>query len=375
MYSEYKKCVLVIHCVDSEGPIGGDVRRKPDGSKEFMDNWPDIKASLNRLLNDDFRKKSCDSFGHPYIFNWFIMDFTGFRTNPKNRICEYNNTYDSIKSLNTSQDNFYWHEHHPAENGVGDRWSNSWDSSNEHLNILLHRIVEREDFPEAFRAGGTIEDSKCSLWLEDNIMIDYSNRVSNRSKPTDNISDFNWYGAPNHWRYYHPNPDDFLKKGDMRRYIVRCVDLRSRLHELQEFEVEECFAQAKKENKPAILSYFSHDHRDMNDETRYVIRLINKVSKRFGTPWKVCNALEAVQICEGIKPVFVNVDWKIKNNFLSLTFDKEIYQKLPLVGIQKTNGDLELRRGFELELPKDTKKVVIAGTSMTGNKFIKKIKL
>ena len=31
--------VLVVHCVDTEGPLGGDARRLPDGSPEFFDGW------------------------------------------------------------------------------------------------------------------------------------------------------------------------------------------------------------------------------------------------------------------------------------------------------------------------------------------------
>ena len=49
-FSKNKSQVLVVHCVDTEGPIGGDVRRKPDGSKEFMDSWKDIKKSLSEIL-------------------------------------------------------------------------------------------------------------------------------------------------------------------------------------------------------------------------------------------------------------------------------------------------------------------------------------
>ena len=37
-FSKNKCQVLVVHCVDTEGPIGGNVRRRSDGSKEFMKN-------------------------------------------------------------------------------------------------------------------------------------------------------------------------------------------------------------------------------------------------------------------------------------------------------------------------------------------------
>ena len=96
--------VLVVHCIDTEGPIGGDVRRRPDGSKEFMDNWTDIKDSLQEITCPEFRQKYNDSSGNPYVYNWFIMDFMGFKTNPKNRVQEFHDTYDNIKSLNTSHD-------------------------------------------------------------------------------------------------------------------------------------------------------------------------------------------------------------------------------------------------------------------------------
>ena len=74
--------VLVVHCVDSEGPLGGDARRLPDGSPEFLEDWASILASLGELTSDSFRSAHCDSFGSPYCFNWFVLDFTGFRTNP-----------------------------------------------------------------------------------------------------------------------------------------------------------------------------------------------------------------------------------------------------------------------------------------------------
>ena len=72
-------------------------------------------------------------------------DFMGFKTNPKNRIQKYNDTYDNIKSLNTDCDYFHWHYHQPPKSGIGDQWSDNWDSSDIHYQILGHRIIERED--------------------------------------------------------------------------------------------------------------------------------------------------------------------------------------------------------------------------------------
>jgi hypothetical protein len=334
--------VIVVHCVDTEGPIGGDVRRRPDGSKEFMDKWDDIKDSLHEITSEEFRSKNKDSFGNTFKLNWFIMDFTGFKTNPKERICEYNNTYDNIKSLSTDVDSFHWHYHQPPKSGAGDQWSDSWSSSKEHYNILGRRIIDRQDFPEAYRAGGTIEDNKCSLWLEENIMIDYSNRVSNRSYKTDNIFDFNWFSAPSHWGYYRPDSENFLKHGNMRRYIVKSVDLESRLHRLNQADVNNCFRIAKETNQPIILSYFSHDHRDMRKETKNVIYMIKEASKKYNIDYCWSDALKAVQYCENIKPVKVKIGIeKIKSsNTIRVYFDKEIYQKNPFIYIKNKKGNI-----------------------------------
>ncbi len=373
--------VLVVHCVDAEGPIGGNVRRRPDGTKEFMDNWGDIERSLKQLTSRAFRRQWADAFGNPYMYNWFIMDFTGFRTNPKKRTAIYNDTYDHFKKFPTSGDGFYWHYHHPPRSGAGDTWSSSWHSSDEYSNILLHRLVERGDWPEAFRAGGTIEDNACSLWLEDTIMIDYSNRVSGKAKPTRNINDFNWYGAPDHWGFYHPSRSNVLRRGNLRRYLVRSVDLWSRLHELTVAEVEEAFLQTARSRQPAILSFFSHDHRDMNDETRYAISLVKLVSRRHSIPWRVCNALEAVQRADKIRPTKVSVKVRRSGQSLQLHLSQPIYQQFPWLGAKMPDGTLtwlpvvrRSSRRFEITGWGEAKKIVAGGTSESGDKFIHTIR-
>ena len=381
--SENKGIVLVVHCVDTEGPIGGDVRRNPDGSAEFIDNWPDIKSSLDEITSDEFRNESADSFGNQYMLNWFIMDFTGFKTNPKNRVAAYHDTYDNIKSINTREDAFHWHYHQPPKSGIGDQWSDNWNSSDEHYNILGRRLLERNDFPEAFRAGGTIEDNSCSLWLEDHLMIDFSNRVSHTSYETDNIFDFNWHGAPNDWGSYHPHEESLLDKGNMRRYIARCVDLKSRFHLLEEWEVAQAFKKAKDNNEPVILSYFSHDHRDMRAETNYAIDIIKRQSRLAGVPFAWCDAKEAIKITNDLPTIknTIGIE-KVDDKKLMIHFRHEIYQKIPFVFTQDEDGNIKyhklklehianspvyLKRCF-LDLTPEMKKLGIACTSMSGDK-------
>lgn len=377
--------VMVVHCVDTEGPIGGDVRRNPDGSKEFMDNWDDILESLEEITKPEFRKDNKDSFGYGYKYNWFIMDFMGFKTNPKNRVQAYHDTYDHIKTLNTQQDAFEWHYHHPNADGIGDQWSRDWRTSQEYLQILGRRLLERNDFPSVFRAGGTIEDNECSHWLEQNMMIDYSNRVSERSYETGNIFDFNWYGAPDHWGYYHPSQNDFIQPGNMERYIVRCVDLKSRLHELTQKEVNYAFFSAKFFRRPVILSFFSHDHRDMREETYHAIEMINEASKRFNVRFEWSSAVNALSAAASIdNGNKLHIDMiKRDDDMVLIKFSDLTYQKCPFVFTLDDAGNIEYHENLyvswagnsKLEIhgmarfktSKKHSKIGVAATSWSGH--------
>jgi len=373
--------VLVVHCVDTEGPIGGDVRRRPDGSKEFMDNWDDILESLGDITSHEFRKQHLDSFGYRYMYNWFIMDFMGFKTNPKNRVQAYHDTYDHIKSLNTVQDAFEWHYHHPDALGIGDRWSDDWSTSQEYLQILGRRLFERNDFPSVFRAGGTIEDNKCSHWLEQNMMIDYSNRVSNRSHKTENIFDFNWHGAPDHWGYYHPSREDLTQPGDMNRYVVRCVDLVSRIHVLSQKDVNLAFAEAKFFNRPVILSYFSHDHRDMREETKNVIGMIKEASEQYGVRFEWSSAANALSICAGLTdelPLEIDFEKSLDGTVL-IKYSDMAYQERPFVFTLDNENNIEYHGSVWVHWSKDYvgmskfktskkhSKIGVAATSWSGH--------
>lgn len=283
--------VLVVHCVDAEGPLGGDARRNTDDTPEFYDNWPDIMASLHDLTSR--RYEYADSYGHPYHFEWFPLDFTGFRTNPKQRDTTPHAVYDRIRTLPMVWlDGIGFHHHCPPVSGVGDEWADRWDPAEANRQIR-RRFEERGHRPRTFRAGGTIEDNALSGWLNRMFELDFSNRVSERSYPDAPLAEFNWFGAPARWGSYRPSADDFLTPGGMRRYIYRCIDLRSRYNEISDRHLVEAFTQAADEQRPSVLSFFSHDNRDMRPETKNVVRMIRRASERHGIPWRSCTALEA----------------------------------------------------------------------------------
>jgi GNAT superfamily N-acetyltransferase len=363
--------VLVVHCVDTEGPLGGDARRRPDGSKEFFDDWDDILESLRELTADRFRRAHND-----YRFNWFCLDFTGFRTNPKQKVTAYHDAYDRLRSLPTAQDGFYWHHHVPPASGAGDEWSDTWLSSNEANTILARRLIERGDFPEAFRAGGTIEDQAASFWLERVCQLDFSNRVSERSRPGAPLSDFGWFGAPAEWAPYHPSHASFLEPGRMRRLVYRSLDLRSRVNELTEAEALRAFAHVGETGEPAVLSYFSHDCRDMRAETYDVAWMLSELAERTGVPWRSCTAVEAHRRFHGLVPERVALELEPVDCGLLLRTDREPFQPEPFFAAELPGGRIVRlfpKRAGENEwlAPGPFRRYGAAVTSASGDKTVR----
>ena len=330
--------VLVVHCVDTEGPLGGDARRLPDGGPEFFDNWPDILGSLAELTAREVRSKHADSFGGPYRFSWFIMDFTGFRTNPKLRIAEYHDTWDRIASLPVELDGLYWHYHVPPASGAGDEWSDTWLSSNECNTILARRLLERRSFPAAFRAGGTIEDEAASRWLEQVIPIDFSNRASERSAPGADLYHFNWHGAPQVWGSYHPALGDPLREGSLRRFIYRSIDLRSRYNELTQEHVDACFQDVAEGIGSRVLSFFSHDNRDMRPETYQAVELLRRAEQRTGVRWRSCTAVDAHRRFHGTGPQPVELTLDYDGDECLIRASVRPFQTVPFVAAELAGG-------------------------------------
>jgi hypothetical protein len=330
--------VLVVHCVDTEGPLGGDARRLPDGTPEFFDNWDDILASLAELTSAEVRTAHADSFGGLYRFNWFVMDFTGFRTNPKHRIAEYHDTWDRISSLPVDLDGMYWHYHVPPASGIGDEWSGTWLSSNECNTILARRLLERGSFPAAFRAGGTIEDEAASRWLEQTIPIDFSNRVSERSAPDADLYHFDWYGAPQIWGSYHPALGDLMREGALRRFVYRSIDLRSRYNELTQAHVDACFREVAESGDPRVLSFFSHDNRDMRPETYSAVDLLCQAERETGVRWRSCTAIEAHRRYQGLEAAPLELTLERLGPDYVLATSASPFQQIPFVAARLGDG-------------------------------------
>ena len=113
--------------------------------------------------------------------------------------------------------------------------------------------------------------------------------------------------------------------------------------------------------------------------------MINIASKKHNVNFKWCDALEAVQICENIKPEYVNIGFEVcEKDKIRIYFNKQIYQKTPFVYTSDFKGIIK-RHNLELvwvpncpyylqycilTLSEEYDKLGVACTSMSGNKSV-----
>jgi hypothetical protein len=228
----------------------------------------------------------------------------------------------------------------PPTSGIGDEWSNTWLSSNECNTVLARRLIERGSFPAAFRAGGTIEDEAASRWLEQTIPLDYSNRVSERSRPEADLHHFSWYGAPAVWGSYHPALGNPMRRGSLRRFIYRSIDLRSRYNELTQEHVDDCFREARDADAPRVLSFFSHDNRDMRPETHHVVDLLRTAEERVSVPWRSCTAVDAHRRYHDFDDEHLEVSLDRDDRSCVIRANRVPFQRTPFVAARLEDGPI-----------------------------------
>jgi hypothetical protein len=345
MKKNKQRTVYVVPCVDVEGPLSDKKL------SDLYDSWERIDKSLKIIFSRDYRNANPDSFKGHLIFSWFMLDFTGFKTNPRKRDWGYHKVHDHYaekwgRKIKKYGDGIYWHYHHPPKSGIGIEWNCDWLSNTEYEYILTRKLIDRGFFPSVFRAGGTIETNDTSEWLEKWIPFDYSNRNSKNTRwnrleadgrPVKDVAD--WRLAPDNWSTYHPNHKNYQLRGDMKRLIVRSLDIYSGAHVLTQDEVDEAFSRAAT-GKETILSFFCHDFREMGKLNNSVIRMIQVSAKKFKAKWRYANALEAIKRVKGFRyqkgPEF---RLKVKNGILMVSSSKPLFGPQPYLAIKYENGE------------------------------------
>ncbi|KPK42809.1 MAG: hypothetical protein AMJ78_01020 [Omnitrophica WOR_2 bacterium SM23_29] len=338
-----EKILYIVHCVDAEGPhyesleatferlydiygislapSGENLRKIQNREIDFgrvteliartfsphmlsyNDSWNKIDFMLKKILSPEFRNRVLDSFGNGWIYNWFCVDHVGYDYNPRKKDIGYHKIYDFYKQIlqkyNSFQDGIHWHFHPMSVYKEAHRCATSYVNSPHLYEILCRRIIERNYFPTAVRAGFQTERPDSHLFFEQWMPFDFSNWSCKSNSAKESERDLrrgrsgDWRLAPDDWSVYQPSFDSWQIPGTCRRWIARCIDMLIRGRELPQEEVDKAFARADS-GKPTLMAFNNHDFRDMAYEIDCIREKIIKAAKKFpSVKFKFCEAVKA----------------------------------------------------------------------------------
>jgi hypothetical protein len=350
--------VYLVHCIDTEGPLAEmplSLTEPTDGEQRFsapdfahdlariiarhrkstLGTWETIFAMLKRALSPEFRRKTVDSEGGGWIYNWFCMDHLGFVENPRQRVMGVHNIFDVYRRIVDEQstgDSVHWHFHPMSTYREAHRCATSYINSPELWDILCRRLIDRRFFPIANRSGFQDQRPDSHWFLEQFIPFDFSNLSCGEIDPVVNpdlaAGRFNdWRWAADDWSTYHPSHDCYQLPGSCRRKIARCLNVLSRFANLDKFELTKAFRRAQ-DGKPTLVAFASHDWRDISLEVEFVRSLLKAMAPDFpGVSVKFSSAVDAfnaVHPPRDIKPFKLAAALQFNDSGLPTRLDVEV---------------------------------------------------
>jgi len=216
----------------------------------------------------------------------------------------YHNIHDYYLDLLRSQpgtrDTIQWHFHPTSIFREAHRCATHYFRTDEVFQVLARRIIDRNFFPSCFRAGFQAERPDSHWFLEQYIPFDLSNMATQDTSDLDSSLDFrkgrsgNWRQAPSDWSVYHPSHDNYQRRGNCRRLIGRALNLRNRIGNLTQAEVDSAYALADTTRRNVLLGICSHDWRDLEEEILYAQQLFYIALQQYpNVSTKYCQATEA----------------------------------------------------------------------------------
>jgi len=332
MIAKNKKEVIIVHAVDTEGPLHESLNAKFDRLQDlfeinsierthanfkklqrgeinlggiekkvqevlsghlvtYNDTWDKIDSMLDELMSDEFRYSLPDSFGGGWKFTWHCLDHIGFDYNPRRRDIGYHNIFDHYKEWLERKpqygDELQWHFHPTSTYADAHRCATFYFRNDLAYQILCRKIIERNWFPSAFRAGFQAERPDSHWFLEQWFPFDITNMAVDDPEHFDSTIDFrngrsgDWRRAPSDWSIYHPNHDDYQLAGSCRRWIGRALNVMNRLASIDIYETEKAFSKADEEDAPVLMGVTGHDFRNLAAEVNHVRDLVRQVSRKY----------------------------------------------------------------------------------------------
>ena len=248
----------------------------------YNSNWLSIKKMLNFISTLKFRNQILGADKKGYVLTWHCVDHVNYKKNPRKRIIGYGKIFQFYKDFIKKQklrDKLQFHFHPMSMFNEANRNSTLYFRNDNIYQILCRRIIDHSWFPVVNRAGFHIERPDSHWFLEQYIPFDLSNtnKTKNNSKnPAEDASGFDWRRAPKDWEIYHPDVDDYQKKGSCRRYIGRVLSILNRTESIDEKEVTKAFKRANS-GKKTLLAVTGHDFRNLATEINFFLFLIKKV--------------------------------------------------------------------------------------------------
>lgn len=279
-------------------------------SLDYKKSWGEVDVMLKRIMSPAFRNAFPDSYDNGWVYNWHCLDHVGFETNQRKRDLGYHRIFDHYQKLLAAQANcpdaLHYHFHYISTYREAHRCATSFlNSSPEFLQVLCRRIIERQWFPRAARAGFQTERPDSHWFLEQWIPYDLSSMALNDNSELDLLTDFrngrsgDWRRAPSDWSVYHPSHDDYQTPGNCRRWIGRALNVLSRVGSLTASEVEKAFQRAD-QGLPTLLGIAGHDWRDLGTEVDAVRELLRQVAHCYPrVRFKYCEEVEAFRCVTG----------------------------------------------------------------------------
>ncbi len=294
-----------------------------------------------------FRAAHASPDGTPYTFTWFVVDNVGFAANPRRKATGFHTVWDAYQRLlgervpgdNAAGDAWAWHFHAIRGDGNPLRYSTSWTVNDWPEQVLARRILDRGWFPNAFRAGGNVERNDLSLWLEQFIPFDFSNRAhaDDRGGPG---AQWDWRHAPADWSPYHPDHDDYRHAGGMRRAIFRAIDIDSARCRLEADDVARAFERTAA-GATTVLAYSNHDRRDMRPEIARASALVKGIAARYpDVRWRYATAPEAARIALARPRPAPRLDLSLtaEGDHLWIESSRPVFGPAPFVAVEETDG-------------------------------------